>query len=53
MRLATKHANQQTVTLYDFTGGLNTSTTEETIADNQLAVAVNVEVDSVTGFCVL
>lgn len=49
MRLATKHANQQTVTLYDFTGGLNTSTTEETIADNQLAVAVNVEVDSVTG----
>lgn len=49
MRLSTKHANQQTVTLYDFTGGLNTSTTEETIADNQLAEAVNIEIDSVTG----
>lgn len=49
MRLSTKHANQQTVSLYDFTGGLNTSSTEETIADNQLSEAVNVEVDTVSG----
>ena len=46
MQLSTKHANQQTVVLSDFTGGLNTSCVEEQIADNELAEVVNMEIDS-------
>ena len=49
MRLSSKHPNQQVFTLSDFTGGLNTDTTEEQIADNQLAESVNFEVQSTTG----
>lgn len=46
MRLSTKHANQQSVMLQDFTGGLNVSCTENLIADNELAEVVNMEIDS-------
>lgn len=49
MRLSTKHANQQIVEMYDFTGGLNTSVSEEQIAPNELAVAVNFDVQASTG----
>lgn len=49
MRLSTKHANQQIIELNQFVGGLNSTSTEETIADNQLAEAVNVEIDSLSG----
>nr|UWG91747.1 MAG: stabilization protein [Bacteriophage sp.] len=46
MRLSTKHANQQSVMLQDFTGGLNVSCTENLIADNELSEVVNMEIDS-------
>lgn len=46
MRLSTKHANQQSVMLQDFTGGLNVSCTENLIADNELAEVINMEIDS-------
>ena len=49
MRLATKHQNQTPVVRADFSGGLNTSTNVDGIAENQLSVAVNVEVDHATG----
>lgn len=49
MRLGTKHANQQTVVRADFSGGLNTSTTPDNIAENQLAMAINIEIDHATG----
>lgn len=49
MRLSSKHPNQQVFALSDFTGGLNTDTTKEQIADNQLAESVNFEVQSTTG----
>lgn len=49
MRLSTKHQNQQQVEFYDFTGGLNTATTEEQIAENQLSRCINFEVQTITG----
>lgn len=49
MQLSTKHANQQVVRRYDFSGGLNTSAALENIADNQLSQVVNMEYDDVTG----
>lgn len=49
MRLSTKHETQQTVQLYDFSGGLNTSNAEEMIGVNDLSVAINMEIDSGTG----
>lgn len=49
MRVSRKHGNQRTVELYDFTGGLNTSVSEEQIAPNELAVAVNFDVQAATG----
>ncbi len=49
MRLSSKHANQQVVEITDFSGGLNTSTTEEQIQDNQLAECVNFELQAITG----
>ena len=50
MQLSSKHGGrQQVVTLSDFTGGLNTSTTEEQIAANQLVESINFEVQSTTG----
>lgn len=49
MQLSTKHQNQQQVEFYDFTGGLNTATTEEQIAENQLARCTNFEVQAMTG----
>lgn len=44
MRLGDKHNGTQTVTLNDFTGGLNTSYAPELIAQNELSDAVNVEI---------
>lgn len=44
MRLSTKHANQQTVSFSDFSGGLNTTDAVEMLAQNELARAVNVEI---------
>lgn len=49
MRLSSKHNNQVVLTLNNFTGGLNTSTTEEQIADNQLVESINFEIQATTG----
>lgn len=49
MRLGTKHVNQQPVILSDFSGGLNTSSNLDGIAQNQLANALNVECDQSNG----
>ena len=49
MRLGVKHQNQFQIVHADFSGGLNTSTNVDGIAENQLARAVNVEVDHATG----
>ena len=49
MRLGVKHQNQFQIVHADFSGGLNTSASTDGIADNQLARAVNVEVDHATG----
>lgn len=49
MRLGTKHQNQFQVVRADFSGGLNTSANRDGIAENQLAIATNVEVDHATG----
>ncbi|WP_110953043.1 hypothetical protein [Anaerosinus massiliensis] len=49
MLLSTKHANQTTITVSNFTGGLNSTTIPEMIGDNQLSEAVNMEVDTSTG----
>lgn len=50
MRLGVKHANQQTaVVRADFSGGLNLATTPDNIAENQLATAINLEIDHATG----
>ena len=49
MRLSTKHPNQQTVSLRDFSGGLNTTDAIEAIAQNELGSALNVCLDKSTG----
>lgn len=49
MRLGTKHQNQFQVVRSDFSGGLNTSVSSDGIAENQLSIANNVEVDHSTG----
>ena len=49
MRLGVKHQNQFQIVHADFSGGLNTSTSVDGIAENQLARATNVEVDHATG----
>jgi len=49
MRISTKHSNQQIVEYRDFSGGLNTSNASEMIAPNELAKAINVEIDKSTG----
>lgn len=49
MRISTKHANQQIVEYRDFSGGLNTSNASEMIAQNELARAINIELDKPTG----
>lgn len=46
--LSTRHANQQTVSIYDFSGGLNTTASMDGIAENQLSECVNMEIDSAT-----
>ena len=47
-RLSTKHANQQHLSLTDFSGGLNTTTSMAGIEQNQLYDVLNMELDSVT-----
>lgn len=49
MQISTKHANQQTVLQSDFTGGLNTSYFDSDIAQNELSICTNMEVDRNTG----
>lgn len=46
--LSTKHARQQQLSLTDFSGGLNTSTSMSGIEANQLYDVLNMELDSVT-----
>lgn len=46
--LSTKHARQQQLSLTDFSGGLNTSTSMAGIDANQLYDVLNMELDSVT-----
>lgn len=48
MNLSSKH-QQNIVTYGDFTGGLNTTTVPDMIADNQMAECVNMEFNSTTG----
>lgn len=45
MRPSTKHPNQQPVMLADFSGGLNTSASDDMIAPNQLRNLVNMEIN--------
>lgn len=47
-KLSSKHENQTTALLGDFTGGLNTAASEEFIEENQLAEVVNMEADMVS-----
>ena len=42
---STKHKNQQPRMLADFSGGLNTSVSDEAIAENQMSYLVNLEID--------
>lgn len=49
MILATKHQGQQSIRYSDFKGGLNTSSLESEIAETELSVCSNMEVDRVTG----
>ena len=49
MKRGVKHENQFQIVHADFSGGLNTSASVDGIADNQLARAVNVEIDHATG----
>ena len=50
MKLGNKHGEAQTtIVRADFSGGLNTTANVDGIAENQLSVAVNVEVDHSTG----
>ena len=48
-QISDKHSNTQTVTYSDLRGGLNTGNASELIAENELAKAINVEVESVSG----
>ena len=48
MNLSSKH-QQNIVTYGDFTGGLNTTTVPDMIADNQMAECVNMEFNITTG----
>lgn len=45
MQISSKHQNQSTTTLQNFAGGLNTSTPDEFIAENQLAECINMEIN--------
>ena len=47
MNLSAKH-QQSVVTYGDFTGGLNTTTVPEMIAENQMADCVNMEFNRTT-----
>lgn len=50
MKLGNKHGEAQTtIVRADFSGGLNTTANVDGIAENQLSLAVNVEVDHATG----
>ena len=51
MKISNKHSNPDPITIYraDFSGGLNTTTNADGIAENQLLVAENVEVERNTG----
>ncbi len=50
MKLGTKHGETQTtIVRADFSGGLNTTANIDGIAENQLSLALNVEVDHATG----
>lgn len=46
---STKHENAQIINLGDFSGGLNLVTNAESIADNELQQADNLEYDATTG----
>lgn len=46
--LSTKHARQQQLSLVDFSGGLNTSSSMAGIEQNQLYDVLNMELDSIT-----
>ena len=48
MNLSAKH-QQTVITHADFTGGLNTTTVPEMIAENQMADCVNMEFNKTTG----
>ena len=48
MQLSAKH-NQTTISYNNFYGGLNTTTAQEMIAENELSQCLNMEIDSTTG----
>lgn len=49
MRLSNRHANLQTVSRADFSGGLNTTANVDGIAENQLVDCLNIEIEHNTG----
>ena len=45
-----KHSGSNTISLTDFTGGLNTVSPKYAIADNELSEAINIEFDNIGGY---
>ena len=48
MRLSCKHANQQSLSFADYSGGLNSTAAQEMIAENELSRVLNMEADHQT-----
>lgn len=49
MQISSEHRREAWEVYSDFTGGLNTSYSQEQIAENELAVCLNMDVDTATG----
>lgn len=49
MQISSEHRREAWEVLSDFSGGLNTSYSQEQIAENELAVCLNMDVDTATG----
>ena len=49
MRLSDKHNNTTTLTFANFSGGLNSTTAQEMISDNELSRCLNMDIDTQSG----
>ena len=49
MRLSDKHGNTTTLTFANFSGGLNTTTAQEMISENELSRCLNMDIDTQSG----